>query len=322
MLKSIQLLLPILTATMFIACNSVSKQAQEGGWLWKISGNGLSQPSYLFGTYHGTNEILYNYVDSIPGFHQAFNACNQYVGETILLSEDTKSMLSKMNIKMPSNTTYLDLLNEEDYHFLDSIVHQDFKVQLNEMYLKPGHLGLFFEKLKEREELKTKYSEAEIDSIGSEIMDLVLEKKAKEKGYTLVGLEDISTQEKMLFSDDLKQQADELISGLRKRDDYSRLSSLNETLPEVYRAQRIKCLACFEAKLDSLFQTSSELKAIRKQLREVLLKQRNINWMNKIPALIKNKPTFIAVGVRHLPGNNGLIALLLEQGYTVEAVGR
>jgi uncharacterized protein YbaP (TraB family) len=43
--------------------------------------------------------------------------------------------------------------------------------------------------------------------------------------------------------------------------------------------------------------------------------------MNKIPELMKAQPTFIAVGVRHLPGKDGLIALLLEKGYQVEPIG-
>ena len=37
--------------------------------------------------------------------------------------------------------------------------------------------------------------------------------------------------------------------------------------------------------------------------------------------LMKAQPTFIAVGVRHLPGKDGLIALLLEKGYQVEPIG-
>ncbi len=41
----------------------------------------------------------------------------------------------------------------------------------------------------------------------------------------------------------------------------------------------------------------------------------------KIPELMKAQPTFIAVGVRHLPGKDGLIALLLEKGYQVEPIG-
>nr|WP_303207085.1 TraB/GumN family protein [Bacteroides oleiciplenus] len=54
--------------------------------------------------------------------------------------------------------------------------------------------------------------------------------------------------------------------------------------------------------------------------RQVLLKARNMNWIGKLTGLIKDKPTFIAVGVRHLPGENGLIALLQKEGYKVDPV--
>ena len=72
MQKFNQLFLAFLTIAIFITCTSTAKQRPEGGWLWKISGNGLSHPSYLFGTYHGTYDILYQYTDSIPELHQAF----------------------------------------------------------------------------------------------------------------------------------------------------------------------------------------------------------------------------------------------------------
>ena len=48
MQKFNQLFLAFLTIATFITCTSTAKQRPEGGWLWKISGNGLSHPSYLF----------------------------------------------------------------------------------------------------------------------------------------------------------------------------------------------------------------------------------------------------------------------------------
>lgn len=89
MQKSNQLFLAFLTIAIFITCTSIAKQRPEGGWLWKISGNGLSHPSYLFGTYHGTYDILYQYTDSIPELHQAFNACSQFAGESETTSKPT-----------------------------------------------------------------------------------------------------------------------------------------------------------------------------------------------------------------------------------------
>ena len=94
-----------------------------------------------------------------------------------------------------------------------------------------------------------------------------------------------------------RQEADELISDLREDDEISPLSLVN-TLSDVYRTQNMKSLIDFEVKVDSIFRTSPKLTAIGKRIREDLLKRRNLNWMNKIPELMKAQPTFIAVGVR------------------------
>lgn len=51
-----------------------------------------------------------------------------------------------------------------------------------------------------------------------------------------------------------------------------------------------------------------------------LLKNRNIKWIEKLPALMQNKSLFIAVGAGHLVGKDGLIKGLRAQGYTVKPV--
>lgn len=53
-------------------------------------------------------------------------------------------------------------------------------------------------------------------------------------------------------------------------------------------------------------------------IQKELLFERNFKWMDHIPSLIREQPSFIAVGVRHLPGENGLIDLLRKEGFTVE----
>ena len=111
MQKFNQLFLAFLTIAIFITCTSTAKQRPEGGWLWKISGNGLSHPSYLFGTYHGTYDILYQYTDSIPELHQAFNACSQFAGESETTSKPTPAQVG-VAIKLPKDTTFAYLLNK------------------------------------------------------------------------------------------------------------------------------------------------------------------------------------------------------------------
>jgi uncharacterized protein YbaP (TraB family) len=50
------------------------------------------------------------------------------------------------------------------------------------------------------------------------------------------------------------------------------------------------------------------------------LKNRNLRWMTKLPKIITEKPTMIAVGVSHLTGEFGLINLFRKLGYKVEPV--
>jgi uncharacterized protein YbaP (TraB family) len=52
----------------------------------------------------------------------------------------------------------------------------------------------------------------------------------------------------------------------------------------------------------------------------LLLGNRNQNWIPKMDILMQNQSTFFAVGAGHLGGNQGVIALLRKKGYQVEAV--
>ena len=52
----------------------------------------------------------------------------------------------------------------------------------------------------------------------------------------------------------------------------------------------------------------------------MLLTARNLAWMKKIPPLMSSKSTLFVVGALHLPGPDGVLNLLRQAGYTVEAV--
>jgi uncharacterized protein YbaP (TraB family) len=50
---------------------------------------------------------------------------------------------------------------------------------------------------------------------------------------------------------------------------------------------------------------------------DLLLKNRNENWVKQLDTILKQKNIFIGVGAAHLLGDVGLIALLRKEGYTV-----
>ena len=53
---------------------------------------------------------------------------------------------------------------------------------------------------------------------------------------------------------------------------------------------------------------------------DLMLKNRNQNWISRIEKIAKGKSTFFGVGAAHLGGQQGVIALLRKAGFTVEAV--
>jgi uncharacterized protein YbaP (TraB family) len=53
---------------------------------------------------------------------------------------------------------------------------------------------------------------------------------------------------------------------------------------------------------------------------DLMLTQRNMNWIPLIGEMAKEEPCFIAVGAAHLGGDLGVINLLRREGYTVTAV--
>lgn len=56
------------------------------------------------------------------------------------------------------------------------------------------------------------------------------------------------------------------------------------------------------------------------QHKDIMLDNRNKNWIPIIEKVAKETPTFFGVGAAHLAGENGVIKLLRKQGYKVEAV--
>jgi len=53
---------------------------------------------------------------------------------------------------------------------------------------------------------------------------------------------------------------------------------------------------------------------------DILLKDRNTNWVPVMEKAMAEKPSFFAVGAGHLPGKDGVIALLRKAGYQVKPV--
>ncbi len=322
-----KILLIFFVSLWYISCGK-STPSEENGLLWKVSGNGLKHSSYLFGTWHGTNAIGANFLDSIPGFYDAFNSVKQYTGEMVW-SEEINAVTEEFYSNLlgekwiPSDSTYADLLPEKDLQYLDSVLLQCIHCKSDQVNVTPNYLSLIVLKI-EGEKSTSKGSEA----FAGETMDPFLIKLAQEKGYEVKGLDSPDIYRRILVAMhgkdtsstiSLKESAIFLVSAL-KSIQYTPDSIINslKSMEDAYRNFDLEGVAQEKNKglQEIIFGAEYSLGFDY----DFLLNGRNKEWMKQIPGLISGQPTLIGVGAMHLVGETGLINQLRKLGYTVKPV--
>lgn len=119
------------------ACANTSKDANS--LLWKISGNGLNAPSYLFGTHH---LIPLSFLDSITGLDEAFEVTEQTVGELDMSKMNEMQMKIMGAAIMPNEYNYQTLISEQDFRLLDKTLKELVGVGLDQLgRMKPAMLS-------------------------------------------------------------------------------------------------------------------------------------------------------------------------------------
>ena len=264
----------------------------ENSVFWQVSGKDLSQPSYLFGTFHLMGS---RYIDSLARVMEKFSESKTLVGELLLDS----TMTVKMMVAARLHETTLDkLLGPEDYQktaaWLKELSGYDLKI-FNGM--NPMTIQIFLMTM-----LQQKYFP--LSGSADVPMDLYLQQRGKKEGKKLVGLESFEVQVNALFNQfSIQRQAEMLMEFVNEKE------KAKEELLQMNKSYRNGDLGKLEELL--AVQTYSEEEA------KVMLDDRNKNWMDQLPSLMKEQQTFIAVGALHLSGKHGLINLLREAGYTV-----
>lgn len=283
--------LHLATFLLSIVClTNLNTQKLENSTLWKIEGNGLQQASYLFGTIHITCDATIE--DDVQ---KALDATSQVVLE---IDMDDPSMQSKMmkGMYMKEGKKLKDLISAEDYIAVDSLFIKNMGMSVKMIEnIKPSFLTAM---------LYPKLLDCTSQSFEVELMRI-----AKEQGEEVNGLETIEDQLKVFDDIPYKAQAKDLVRSAKDNMSYDKETFAK--MLNVYKNEDIT--AMIEMMNDDNFSSVSEHQ-------DELLDNRNKNWVPKIGEYAKEQPTFFGVGAGHLAGNNGVINLLREAGYTVTAV--
>lgn len=282
--------------TLFISCTatkSVSNNSKapklEKSLLWKITGNGIEKPSYLYGTIHLTCDYVFT-----EKLKKAFDETDQLALEIDM--SDPKLQVDMMKyLFMEDGKTIKSLLNDEDYTTLATFFKEQTGFDLK-MFNNMKPLAI-------TSTLTTKMATCKSGTA----YDMEFMKVAQAQEEKIIGLETIADQMKVFDNIPYEDQLKSLIEMAEKGMEESK-----KGFDEMTRYYN-------DEDLEGLLKVTAE-QGLEADFQESLVDQRNRNWIPLITKMAKEKPTFIGVGALHLPGEQGVINLLRKEGYTVEAV--
>ena len=281
----------------FLTLSSLAQQGKENNntLLWKISGNGLEKPSYLFGTIHMLcKEDAYLSQNLLSAIKNA---------DRVYLELDMDNLLEIMGavskMKMNDDTTLADLLTQEEYQAVKT--YFDNKSSLLPFSVIETYKPLLAAAL---------LMESGMTCDENVAMEQLIMEEAKKRGKRIEGLETMAYQMSVFDSIPYKVQAKELLKSISTGEKETDGEKEFREMMKAYKEQNLE-------KLGEMISKSSEGMM---QYDDILLTNRNHNWVTKLNEILPGKSLVIAVGAGHLPGKNGLITLLRQAGYKVTPV--
>lgn len=287
------LLISLLSLSSFAQNN---EPAPSNTLLWKISGNGLERPSYLFGTIHMLCKddafISKNLKNAI------LNADKVYLELDMDNMFEMLGVMGKM--KMNNDTTLADLLTPEEYNKVKE-------------YFEQGNSLLPFSMLETYKPMvaTSMLAQSSMSCDQTVAMEQLIMEEASKESIEIKGLETMAYQMSIFDSIPYKIQALELLKMI-SAGEATNEGEKNEfdELMNAYKEQNLEKLAVMLGSSDDMLL----------QYKDILLNNRNKNWVAKLNKIMPGKSLVIAVGAGHLPGENGVINLLRKEGYKVEPV--
>ena len=265
--------------------------------LWEITGNGLKHPSYLFGTMHISNKMVFNLGDS---FYTALKSV-----DWVALEQDFEvwqEQFSKEDADpqgtegfSPRMFNMFDIAN-------DRLSEKTFEIGAYEPRIE---LGL-------ASEARMINGMLYRNNIGSEdfeeetYLDMYIFRLGRKLNKTVTGVEDYNQTMRIVkeaYRDMYKDQAQN-----GRVINYDGVDYQKKT-EDAYRKGDLDVL-------DSLQILTSPSAAFE----EKFLYKRNEIQANSIDTIIKKHSLFVGVGAAHLAGTRGVIELLRKMGYTLRPV--
>jgi len=272
--------------------NTVLKTDTTGNTLlWEISGNGLTAPSYLFGTFHLLCKDDINFSAALK---QAINNSHEVYLELDL--DDPATIMGALKLmNMKDGKKLKDLYTADEYKRISDFFNDSLRTPIS-----------LFQRMKPNFLMALLYPKMMPCSAASSVDESVME-LAKDAGKEIKGLETMAFQASIFDSIPYEKQAAELLKTI---DSMERSKVQFSLMLASYKNQS----------LDEIDKIMNNPEFGVEDNQEVLLDNRNRNWVVQLKTIMKKNPVFAAVGAGHLAGKNGLIELLKAAGYKVRGL--
>ncbi len=271
-------------AITFIITGSAAQE--KNSLLWEISGNGLEQSSYLYGTMHVSKKIAFR-LDDV--FYEALEK-----SDIVALETDPDTWLddgdSLGNFGYGQSSTFTAkgfyiypflVKNPKKEDIAAYLAFEDRMINTI-LYRSDGYSGNFEEET---------------------YLDMFIYQAGKKFNKPIIALEDIEESSALVGRANLnalKAKPDEWLQKTIQQQDPTTL------MQDAYRARNINLI-------DSINQG-----IYTKYYLKNMLYVRNQQMVLRLDSIMRTGKVFTGIGASHLPGINGVISLLRSKGYVVE----
>ncbi len=263
----------------------------DKGILWQITKPGY-QASYVLGTIHSDDPKVTN----VPAAIQAkFKLARSFTAE---LDLNMSSMLAaQQQMLLPDGQNLQSLIGAQRYSQCVALLQNYGVPEMIVDRMKPWAIATQLSMPKPTSGI---------------FLDLQLYQQAQQRGIPVHGLETVSEQMSVFTSMTTEQQLMMLDQAIK---DYPQLSQYIGTLTQLYLQRDLQGMQRF---------SDEQMKKIDPRLAQTLetnlVVKRNHRMVERMQPRLKEGGAFIAVGSLHLPGKQGILALLKQQGYQLTRV--
>ncbi|MBK0380802.1 TraB/GumN family protein [Mucilaginibacter segetis] len=273
---------------------SAQQVKSKPGLFYAVTGNGLKDTSYLFGTFH---LVKSGYMSQLPHVQQALQKSKGVVVETLIDSAKLPQLQAMSFLK---DKTLSSMLDKPFSDSLDAELKNTLGMGLAQLdKFKPISITVTLSMIYIQQN-----KPPVLNNYDGAPLDIYFADYGKQHAKMVTPFETAEEQMDILFNktSDAEQIID-LKRFIRHKDEMRTLG--NEEV-DAWVGNDLD-------KLQYLYDNYSD--AVGNL--DYLLKNRNLKWMTVLPALLQKQGQFVGVGALHLSGPDGLVEQLRKKGYTV-----